>query len=141
MNEIIEKIKTKHIKMKPRWHFALKSVFLIALSLISLFLLLFITSFMFRSGLLTPLRGFAWMLLLFSVLFIALLEYLIKRYAISYRRPVIYSLLIIISLIFVFGIICNKTCFHDRIEKRRLPGIERFYKEFKAPPMRKRILK
>ncbi len=126
-NKIIEKIKNSQIKMKPKWRFALKSFLLVVLSLLLLFLLLFLVSFILRFGLFISFRVFPWMILLFVIGFVVLLEFLISRYAAAYRRPVIYSVIAIIVIIFLAGGVMNMLRFHEMIERRNLPMIRRMY--------------
>jgi len=124
MNEIIEKIKKEEIKMKPKWHFVLKTVLIVLLGVVSFFLALFFSSFILFSF-----RPFPWILFLLVVIFVVTLEWTLREFQIVYRRPIIYSLLIIISLLFITGIVLNKVRFHERIEKRNIPGIRKIYKE------------
>ena len=125
INKIIEKLKKGEIKMHPKWHFILKAVlFGLAVFIIGLFCL-FLCSFILFSF-----RPFPWFLFLLLILFVALLEHLFNKYSFAYKRPVIYSLIIIVSLLFVMGLMMNKVCFHEMMEKRNLPGIEKFYKKY-----------
>jgi hypothetical protein len=64
-----------------------------------------------------------------------LLEYIIEHYAVAYRRPIVYSLLAILFLVFACSVAMNGVHFHDRIEKRKLPGVYKFYNNFKGPHM------
>ena len=127
MEKIIEKL--KNYKMRPKWHFIVKSVLLVILIILVLFLTLFLVSFFLfyleRSGIFFAPLPF--ILFLLSIIFVAVTEFLITRYAIAYRKPVIYSLIIIVALIFVLGAAINKARFHERIEKRNMPGIRRIY--------------
>jgi hypothetical protein len=126
-NGIIDKIKNENIKMKPKWEFALKSALLVALSLVSLVLLLFLVSFIFRFGLFISLSVFPWMVIVVILGFVILLEVLITRYALVYRKPVIYSVVAIICGVFILGIILNIVHFHEALERGNVPMIRRMY--------------
>lgn len=124
-NKIIEKLKKEEIKMRPKWHFVLKgSLIILAIVIIalpSLFLASFILFFF---------RPFPWFLFFFLIIFVVLLEYLFSKYSIAYKRPIICSLLIIVSLLFIMGLILNRVSFHERMERRNLPGIYKIYKRY-----------
>jgi len=141
MNNIIEKLKNQEIKMRPKWHFILGSVLLILLTVLVLLLTLFLASFLLfylkTSGFFFGPLPF--ILLLLMVAFIVLVEFLINRYAVAYRKPVVYSLIIIVIIIFTMGLVMNKANFHERVERRKLPMIKRFYNMSDKKPMRRNI--
>jgi len=123
--EIIEEIKKKEIKMRPRWHFILRSILIIALGIIISIIALYLLSFILFSF-----RPFPWLPFVFLLIFIISLEYLLKELKIVYRKPIIYSLLIIIFLLFMLGSVLNRVNFHERMERRNLPGTRQFYKRY-----------
>lgn len=123
MNKIIEKIKEEDIKMKPKWHFVLKTVLVILLGIVSFLMALFFSSFILFSF-----RPFPWILFLLSIVFIIVLESTLREFKIVYKKPIIYSLLIIIIVLFATGMFLNKTRFHEKVERRNLPGIRKIYK-------------
>ena len=130
-NKIIEKLKKGEVKMRPKWHFVLKAILLgLAIFFIALFSL-FLFSFI-----LFCFRPFPWILFFFLIILIVLLEYLFSKHSLAYKRPIIYSLIIIISLLFVIGLIINRVDFHERMEKRNLPGIHNIYKRYPKESIR-----
>lgn len=128
MNDIIEKL--KNLKMRPKWHFIIKSALIIALFVLIFLLILFITTL-----LLFYLRRFGiffgpYLLILFflAILFVIIAEMLVNHYALAYRKPVIYSLIIIVFFVMALGFLLDLARFHERIERRNLPMIRRIYK-------------
>lgn len=128
-NKILETIKNSDIQMKPRWHFILKAVLMMVGGVILLFLVVYLISFIIfierqnGAGFIPAfgLRGWArflitlpWLLILFSLLFIGVLELLVRRYAFAYRRPLLYSALGIIVIIGVSSIAVDSVEFHQR---------------------------
>ncbi len=127
---VMEAIQKGRVRMRPRWHFVLLSalaalgafiVFLTLLYVVSLaFFFLresgayFATSFGMR-GWFVLLRSVPWLLMLFLVLFIGVLELLVRRFAFVYRRPLLFSVAGIVFLIFVGGFAVAQTHFHRRM--------------------------
>ena len=123
---IIEKIKEKEIEMRPKWHFVLKSILIVVLAIVFLIIALYLLSFILFSFRPFPLLPF-----IFLLIFIVLLECLLKEFKIVYKRPIIYSILIIVFLLFAAGMCLNKAHFHEGMERRNLPGIRKFYNQSK----------
>ena len=134
MEKIIEKL--KNYRMRPKWHFVIKSALLVISIFLVLLLTLFLTSFLLfylaRSGIFFAPVPFV--LLLLSIVFIAVAEFLITRYAVAYKKPVIYSLIIIVVLVFMLGSAINKARFHERMEKRNILGVRKIYNVPKRIP-------
>ncbi len=143
-------IKAREIKMRPRWQFVLRGTLavlggiLIALTLLYLVSLIifasresgaaFVSSFGFR-GFLAFLRALPWLLIAFSVLFIVLLEILVKRYSFAYRKPLVYSACGIIVLVVAGGFVIAGTSFHrmlsDEKSNQGMPHFaQRLYRSF-----------
>ncbi len=134
MNEIIEKLKES--KIRPKWHFILESILIVALFVLIFLLTLFITTL-----LLFYLRRFGiffgpFPLILFSlaIIFVVVAEMIANHYALAYHKPVIYSLIIILSTVLVFCFLLDMARMHERIENRNLPMIRRIYRPL-PPPM------
>jgi len=152
-NQLEEKflhdIASGKLKMKPRWHFILQAallivgIFIIFLTLLYLssciiFLLhqsgvWFLPSFGFR-GVYAFISHLPWLLLLFLIVFMVLLEILIKRYSISYRSPLIYTILGIVLIVVIGGFCVQMTDFHLNLSRfaqdNRLPLAEPFYRHY-----------
>ncbi len=149
---VLESIKSGRVVMRPRWHFVLKAVllavggsiiFLAILYLVSftLFILrrtgiLFVPSFGAR-GWYVFLVSLPWILILVSLVFILVLEVLVRQYAFAYRRPLLYSLLGIILLVFLGGFIVDSAHVQGRFsrfaEEHRVPFARDFYRQFQPP--------
>src|SRR5665213_3408185 len=111
---VMDAIKKGNVQMRPRWHFVLVStlaalgVFIVLLSLhyivsLSVFLLRdngawFAPSFGGR-GWFSLLHSVPWLLILFIIVFIGVLEVLVRRYRFVYRKPLLLSVAIILALI------------------------------------------
>lgn len=141
MSKIIEKLKNEKIEMRPGWYFAVKSILLISLTVLALFLTLFLASYLLfylkRSG--VYFASLPLVMFLLMIVFVAIVEILVNRYAIAYRKPVIYSLLIVIALIIAMGMAVDKARFHERVEKRNLPMIKKMYKTPPRKPIRRNL--
>ncbi len=151
-NEILQKIKKGKVKMRPKVYFALRGV-LIALGIIFVTLfVLYLLSFIFFNLRLTgiwylPRFGFPglrllfisspWALILIAIVLIIILEILVKRFSFAYRRPILYSILAIVIIIFLVSFIIGKTQFHPELFQRaregHLPIVGDFYQGYGLP--------
>jgi hypothetical protein len=152
---VLDKIKKGEVKMRPKAHFVLKTILALSgaiiLALFVLYLISFI-AFALRAGGMGSLPGFGsrglssllvsipWLLILIAALLIVALEILVRRFAFSYRRPILYSVLTIIFLVFMGSFIINKTYLHpslfQRAQEGRLPVAGEFYRDFGMPKSR-----
>lgn len=142
----MEKIKTQGLKMKPRIFFALKGILIISAAVLVALLCLFLFSFIIfackasgacyvsgfgRNGFMVFLNLFPWALVLALLSLFLILETLIKKFSLAYKRPVIYSLAVIAFFIALGGTLVNKTPLHphlwERAEQNRLPFAGRMY--------------
>ncbi|MCX6764761.1 MAG: hypothetical protein NTU58_03640 [Candidatus Nealsonbacteria bacterium] len=152
--KVISKIKSGDIKMKPRIYFIFKMVLLgLGAFFLFLFVVFFISFIIFNlriTGLLfLPRFGFhgvgilfgylPWALILIVGVLIVALEIFSKRFSFVYRRPIVYSLLVIIVLGFLVGFLIEKTHLHSNLflsaRDRHLPVMGPFYRNFGAPPI------
>jgi len=138
--------------MKPKWHFALQTslfvlgvvaVFSLALYIVSFVLFIldesdlwFVPSFGFQ-GLCLFLKSLPWVLISILILFLVLLQVLVRHYAFAYQRPLIYSALGI--LIFVVGgsLVVRSLGVHQGLseysEKYRIPLAHPLYEKLAHP--------
>jgi hypothetical protein len=149
---VLEKIKTGKIKMHPKIYFILKTILIIFGVLIIIPFILFLASFILFSlhingiwflpwfgfrGFGMFLNYFPWILILIAIFLIALLEMLTKRFSFVYRRPIVYSLIIVISIVFLASFLINKTTLHPNLFKQarvgRLPLAGPMYRSFGMP--------
>lgn len=152
VNNVLERIKSGRIKMRPKIYFILKAVFwalaVFSVVLFILYLVSFIVFTLRASGTwFLPGFGFAgirilfgslpWLLILATVILIIALEIFAKRFAVVYRRPILYSILIIIVFVLLGSFIIGETQFHPNLlwkaQDRRLPAIESFYRDYGTP--------
>jgi hypothetical protein len=152
-DKILTAINSGQVKMRPKWQFITGTALLIgailAGALVSLFLSSFIVFMLRQSGVwFAPNFGqrglgifftsLPWVLLLVVVIFIALLEMLIRRYSFAYGRPVLYSILGVIILVLFGGVALGLSSFHqnlfDRAENGNMRFAAPFYRHFAEPP-------
>ncbi len=146
---VMEKIRTDHETMRPRWHFILMTALFITGLFIGILILLFIVSFVFFTldssgswflsvfgwrGIWTFFSSLPWLLILLGIILIILLEILARRFSFVYRRPLLYSLMAVISLIAIFSLIISRTQLHKNFnnlaERGRLPLVGHMYRNF-----------
>lgn len=146
---VLAKIKSGQARMRPKWHFILKSALLVLgiviLSIALFYLVSFILFILRQTGtLFAPafgLRGIRtffislpWLLVAVSIIFIIILEILVRRYSFAYRKPFLYSLAGIIIFVALGSWIIFLSGLHqgmlERAMKDRLPLAGPFYKEF-----------
>jgi hypothetical protein len=146
---VFEKIRSGGIKMNPKIYFVLKTILIIvgafAVAVFILFLISFISFALRVSGVgFLPefgFRGFGiffssfpWILILIAVVLILALMMLIKRFGFVYRKPILYSLLAIILIVFLGGFILDKTPLHSglflKAREGKLPLAGPIYRGF-----------
>ncbi len=138
---VMDAIKKGNVQMRPRWHFVLLSslaalgVFIVLLALLyivslSVFLLRdsgawFAPSFGGR-GWFSLLYSIPWLLILFIVVFVGILEILVRRYRFIYRKPLLLSVGVIFVIVLLGGFAIANTSFHRQMEfyaeHNQLPG-------------------
>ncbi len=150
---VLGPIKQGQVKMTPRWHFVLQTVCLSIGGTVILLTLFYLTSFIIfmldRTGISSVpnfgargwyafLISFPWILVLLAGIFIVLLEFLVRRTAFAYRRPVLYSTIGIIILVIGGGYIVAATPLHrdlaDYADKGQFPVGNILYQRFGEPP-------
>lgn len=112
--EVMAAIKAGKAAMRPKWHFALMGALFMTGVLIALCGALYLASFTvfsmratgawsapaFGAGAFVPfLRALPLTLITLSLVFILVLESLVRRYSFAYRTPLLYSLLVILALV------------------------------------------
>jgi hypothetical protein len=151
-NEVLEKIKSGKIKMRPKFYFVLKTILIVAavfvLAILIIFLISFIKFHMRASGIwYLPDFGFRgwgtylgllpWFLILAGLILILILEILAKRFSFVWKRPVVYSLLAIVLIVAIGGFIVEKTPLHPTLllkaRQQKLPFAGPMYRGFGMP--------
>ncbi len=153
--DIQKSIESGRVCMRPRWHFILRAG-LSAVGAVLVFLtLLYLTSFILfalresgvlfvpafgRFGWWVFLLSLPWVLIIFILFFILLLEIMVRRYAFAYRRPLLYSAIGIMVLVASGGFVVAATPLHHRMvrlaERRDLPLAGPMYHHYRDPRLR-----
>ncbi len=131
--ELLEKIKKGEVKRRPKSYFLMRS-FLYALAILAVLgFSLFLGSFIFFSiratgifflpilgfpGLKLFLLSFPWILIVLIVLLIILAEALLKRLHVVYSKPLLYSAIMLVVLVFFGSFIIERTHLHARLFER-----------------------
>lgn len=142
-------ITSGRIHMKPRWRFVLTAALWASGAIIIALGLLFMVSFTIftlrQTGLwFLPLFGLRalivflfsipWLLIIFSLLFIVILEVIVRHYSFAYRRPLLYSALAILTTAILGGSVVAQTPFHDellkQVQNNNLPSAAPLYRSF-----------
>lgn len=144
---ILESIKKGETKMRPRWHFVLKAILLVVSCVIVATFMLYTASLVVfvmqqNGGLYAPMFGLRgvraflvslpWLLILLAVIFIGILEILVRHYSFAYKRPLLYSISAIIIFIAMGSFAVARSPLHqnlyERAQSNRLPFAEHMYK-------------
>jgi hypothetical protein len=127
---VMQSIAAGKVKMRPRLHFVLLSLFLALGVLILLCALVYAVSlvvfFMHQSGAwFTPsfgtrgwfafLRSLPWLLMLLLGAFVLLLEVLVRRYSFVYKKPLLVSALAVLAAVLFGGFAISQTPFHRQM--------------------------
>ena len=146
---VLTAIKSGRVKMRPRWQFVLRAT-LIAVGVIVMFLaLLYLVSFILfvlhqtgawfvpafgPSGWFAFFHRLPWVLIGLAILFIIILEVLVRRYAFAYQRPLLASALSILGIVLIGGATISATRFHvglfNSARHNGLPVIGGMYRGF-----------
>lgn len=146
---VLEKIKAGQARMIPRWHFvlraALAAVGLVIFFLSSLYIASFILFILRKTGIwFLPdfgIRGVGifllsipWLLVIAGIIFIIILEVLVRRYSFGYRKPLLYSIFGIIVFTAIASVFVLGTPFHEGLYELahmgRLPVIGQLYRDY-----------
>ena len=149
---VIAKIKKGEATMRPRWHFVLRTTLFTLGAIIVALALLYLASFILfvlrETGLLfVPsfgLRGMGvflfalpWFLILLALAFVFVLEVLVRRYAFAYRKPLLYSLAVIVLFVVVGGALIASLGLHQGFaryaKEGRIPVADALYRNYEHP--------
>lgn len=144
---VLTAIRTKGLRMRPKWHFVLQALLVgigIVIVLVALVYMASLAIFAHRmnGGWYAPgysLRGVRiflltapWLLIGITLIFLVVLETLVRRYSFAYRRPLLYSVVGIVTLVGIGGIMAVDLGFHRRMitvaNERDLPVIGPMYR-------------
>ncbi len=152
-DNVLQAIDSGKVTMKPKWHFITHAVLLITGIIFAMLSLLYLISFIIFTlhqtglwfapgfglrGLRELLFDFPWLLVFVAIIFIALLQVLIKKYSFSYGKPLIYSIMIIVVIVATGGFILSMTSVHKNLflqaQNNRLPFGGSMYMQYGHPP-------
>lgn len=146
--EVLNKIKSGDIKMVSKIWFIFRTVLLVLGILILTLFIIYLVSFTLFSLRFTgvwflPRFGFPgmriffgllpWPLIFITAILIILLEVFAKKFSFVYRRPLVYSLLVLIVIALSMGFLIERTPFHrnlfQRAQEGNLPAIGPVYRQ------------
>ena len=126
---ILAKIREKHISMRPKLHFTLQTILAFMVAGLVLLLSVAIANFILFGlrvnghesllsfgprGLAAFFLVFPWPLLILDILFIFILEKLLRRFKFGYRSPVLYLLIALVAGALALGLAFDRgTSFND----------------------------
>lgn len=148
-SEVLGAIRSGAVKMRPKWHFVLRALLAAFGSIILLLTVVYLASFIVfvlrQSGaIFVPafgLRGVyaflvsvPWILIVFLFAFIVILELLVRRYAFTYRRPLLYSAVAVLGVMMVGGYTVAMSPLHAKMstyaEQKQVPVAVDFYRVY-----------
>ena len=146
---VLAEIKARGLHMRPKWHFSLTTtlsvcaaicVFLATIYLTSLVIyevresgISFAPRFGYR-GWTEFLLSFPWLLVIGSLVFLAILEELLRRYSFVYRRPLLYSTGALVVLLSLAAVAADLDNLHPMIrDYSKARGVP-IYDTFNQPP-------
>jgi hypothetical protein len=149
---VLEAIDSGKVNMKPKWHFIINAILLAVGVVFAILTLLYITSFIIFAlhqnglwfapgfggrGIRELLFDFPWLLVFVAIIFIGILQYLIKQYSFSYGKPLIYSAITIVLLVILGGLIISQTPIHKSLflqaRNSKLPFAGKMYLQYGLP--------
>jgi hypothetical protein len=146
-DNVLKAIESGKATMKPKWHFVLRTTLLVLGMILSvltgMYLVSLIIFILHRTGVwfIPGFRGLGllftslpWILVLVAVIFIVILEILVKKYSFGYRKPLLYSTIGVIVLVLAGGFVVAQTSLHrglfERAREHRLGWGSGFYRQF-----------
>jgi len=146
------KIKSGEITMKPKAYFILKTILITTVSVVLFLFVIYTVSFLIfslqTSGIWSLpsfdfhdirilLSSLPWLLIVLSIVLILALEIFAKRIAFVYHRPIMYSLILIIIVVFLASFLISLTSLHsnlfERARNQRLPIVGQWYRNYGTP--------
>ncbi len=135
---VLERIRKGEISMRPRWHFVLKSTLVFfAIATVSaiviylqslLFFFLNVTGVIFAPSIGLPkhviyLTSSPWLLVCLVIGFLVTLEILVRKFAFGYRKPLLYTGLVIVGVVSLCVFAMSQTPAH-RIILEMTQGVD-----------------
>ncbi len=145
--KVLAAIRGGEVEMRPRWRFVFGAILfgtgMMLLALVLLYLVSFILFTLRQTGIwfipwfgsrgaMVFLQSLPWVLILLSVVFLVVLEVLVRRYSFAHRKPLLYSVLGLVCIITIGGIVTapwHGNLF-DSAREDKLPVLGGFYRGF-----------
>jgi hypothetical protein len=145
-------IEAGQVKMRPRWHFVLQTALMVTGIVLAVLALLFTGSFIVfllqqngawfapafgGHGLVELFLALPLIFIAIAIVFIILLQILVRRYEFGYGRPVLYSVIGITIFVVAGSFLIAQTGLHEglfmRAQNQHLPIAGGFYRQFGEP--------
>ena len=145
-DNVLHAIESGEVKMRPKWkHITQTGLFaagVLLFVLASLYLSSFIVFSLRESGVwFAPSLGFSglqtffsalpWALIVVAIVFLFLLQVMVRHYAFAYASPLLYSVLVLLGVVVIGGVALGISSFHQAFHP---PHSGRFYGSFGQPP-------
>lgn len=128
-DSVKELIHKGELRMKPKWYFILKSVLnifsIVIIFFATLYLIAFI-SFVMREKMYLRMAppgvgqftmALPWIVVLFSLFLLIVLEILVRKYSFVYKRPLAYTLFFLVFLVVLMSLIIYQIDKKDRFPR------------------------
>jgi hypothetical protein len=144
---ILSRIREGEVRMRPKWHFVLRTLLIttggIMVGMLTLYVVSFAVFVLRQTGVAyIPALGFAgafrfilslpWVLVLLALLFVGILEVLVRKYSFAYRRPLLYSLAVVLAVVSAGSYVVSASSLHGRLMEaavqERLPVAGKVYR-------------
>jgi hypothetical protein len=152
-DNVIDTIKSREIKMRSHKYFVVRAVFVILAMVLLFILILFVATFIIFAlqqnggfyatnfgavGWETFFFSLPWSFLLLSIVLVLILWLLLRRYALIYRQPFLYTLLLLIVVVSLMCFFLSASSIHGGIlryvARNQVPLVAGVY-EFETAPM------
>lgn len=147
--KIVQKIEQGRVAMRPRWHFVLRAVLAVLGVILVLLTGLYLVSFVVFVARTTDIgflpafgwRGMGqflyslpWIVIGFALVFVLVLEVLVRRYAFAYRRPLLYT---VVGGLLLVGLGGTALAYYTPIhgQAHRLPIALPMYEHYESAPV------
>lgn len=145
--KVLEVIKAGQAVMRPRWHFVLRAILFclgVGMVFLSVIFIISLIVFIVRRDGVAQVMGFGapgaqafimslpWILIGVAVVFIGMLEIMVRQYSVAYRQPLLLSALAVIGIVAIGGMLVASTPLHPELlqQAERHPAVPgmRLYK-------------
>ncbi len=151
-SHLLESIRKGELKMRPKWHFVLKTVLILLGAIILLLSILYLVSLIIfglretgviftpgfgMKGTILFFRSLPWVLIILVGVFLIILEILVRKYSFAYKTPLLYSAFVIVLGALMGGWIIARTPLHwvviHRAPEFNIPLVGPMYRDIRYP--------